>query len=66
MRYKRNPDVVAMGSEIRSLYHVTQYIDLPKAGIQAIAHHHDQHIENDRITAHREFYYPWSSPSVGS
>jgi len=62
MRYKFNPDVVAMGSAIRSLYLVTQYIDLPKTGIQTIAHHGDQHIEDDRVTAHREFYHPRSSP----
>ena len=66
MRYKPNPDVVAMGSEVGSLYHVTLYIDLPKAGIQGIAHHHDHHIENDRVIAHREFYQLWPSPSVDS
>lgn len=66
MRYRVNPDVVAMGSAVRSRYLLTQYIDLPRAGIHAIAHHDDQHIENDRITAHREFYHPWSLPSVGS
>jgi nucleoside phosphorylase len=66
VRYKINSDVVAMESAVRSLYHVTQYIDLPKAGIQPIAHHHDHHIENDKVAAHREFYHPWSSPSVGS
>jgi hypothetical protein len=66
MRYKIYPDVVAIGSAVRSLYLVTQYIDLPKAGILAIAHHDDQHIEDDRVIAHREFYHPWSSPSVGS
>ena len=61
-----NPDVVAMGLAVRSLYLVTQYIDLPKAGIQAIAHHDDQNIEDHKVIAHREFYHPWSSPSVGS
>jgi len=54
MRYKLNPDVVAMGSAVRSLCLVTQYIDLPKAGIRAIAHHDDQHIEHDRVITHRE------------
>ncbi len=39
MRYKANTDVVAMGLAVRSLYLVTQYIDLPEAGIQAIARH---------------------------
>jgi hypothetical protein len=66
MRYKLDPDVVAMGSAFRSLYFVTQYIDLPEAGIQAIAHHDDQHIKNDGVIANRVFYHPWSSPSVGS
>ena len=55
MRYKINPDVVAMGLAACSLYLVTQYIYLPKAGIQAIAHHEDQHIENDRVIGYMEF-----------
>jgi hypothetical protein len=44
MRYRVNPDVVAMGSAVRSRYLLAQYIDLPRAGIHAIAHHDDQHI----------------------
>jgi len=55
-----------MGLAVRSLYLVTQYIDLPEAGIQAIAHHDDQLIENDRVIVHREFNHPGSSQSVGS
>jgi len=49
MRYRVNPDVVAMGSAVRSLYLVTQYIDLPKAGFWAIAHHNDLHIEDSKV-----------------
>ena len=66
MRYKANLDVVAIGLAVRNLYLLTQYIDLQKAGIKAITHHDDQHIEDDRVIAHRDFYHPWSSPSVGS
>ena len=52
MRYKINPDVVAMGLAVQSLYLVTQYIPLSEA--QAIAYHDGQYIEDNKIMAHKE------------
>lgn len=63
MRYKIKPDVVAMGLAVRSLYLVTQYIDLPEAEVQAIARHGAPYIEDDRMIAHRELYHQCSSSS---
>jgi hypothetical protein len=63
MRYKANTDVVAMGLAVRSLYLVTQYIDLPEAEVQAIARHGDPYIEDDRMIPHKELYYQCSSSS---
>ena len=54
IRYKINPDVVAMGLAVRSLYLVTQYIPLDEAEAQAIAYHDGQYIEDNKIIAHKE------------
>jgi hypothetical protein len=54
IRYKVNPDVVAMGLAVRSLYLVTQYIVLTDAEAQAIAYHDGQYIDDNKIIAHKE------------
>jgi hypothetical protein len=54
IRYKINPDVVAMGLAVRSLYLVTQYIPLSDAEAQAIAYHDGQYIDDNKIVAHKE------------
>ena len=54
IRYKINPDVVAMGLAVRSLYLVTQYIPLTDAEAQAIAYHDGQYIDDNKIIAHKE------------
>ena len=54
LRYKINPDVVAMGLAVRSLYLVTQYIPLSDSEAQAIAYHDGQYIEDNKIIAHKE------------
>lgn len=54
IRYKINPDVVAMGLAVRSLYFVTQYIPLTDAEAQAIAYHDGQYIDDNKIIAHKE------------
>ena len=54
IRYKINPDVVAMGLAVRSLYLVAQYIPLSDAEAQAIAYHDGQYIEENKIIAHKE------------
>ena len=54
IRYKINPDVVAMGLAVRSLYLVTEYIALTDAEAQAIAYHDGQYIDDNKIVAHKE------------
>ena len=54
IRYKINPDVVAMGLAVRSLYLVTQYIPLTDVEAQAIAYHDGQYIDDNKIVAHKE------------
>ncbi len=54
IRYKINPDVVAMGLAVRSLYLVAQYIPLSDAEAQAIAYHDGQYIDDNKIVAHKE------------
>jgi hypothetical protein len=54
IRYKINPDVVAMGLAVRSLYLVTQYIPLSDAEAQAIAYHDGQYIDDNKVIAHKE------------
>ena len=54
IKYKINPDVVAMGLAIRSLYLVTKYIPLTDAEAQAIAYHDGQYIDDNKIIAHKE------------
>lgn len=54
IRYKINPDVVAMGLAVRSLYLVAQYIPLTDAEAQAIAYHDGQYIDDNKIVAHKE------------
>ncbi len=54
IRYKVNPDVVAMGLAVRSLYLVAQHIPLTDAEAQAIAYHDGQYIQDNKIVAHKE------------
>ena len=52
--YKTNPDVVAMGLTVRSLYLISQYISLSETEAQAIAYHDGQYIDDNRVVAHKE------------
>ena len=52
--YKTNPDVVAMGLAVRSLYLILQYITLSETEAQAIAYHDGQYIDDNKIVAHKE------------
>ena len=52
--YKTNPDVVAMGLAVRSLYLLLQYISLSETEAQAIAYHDGQYIDDNRVVAHKE------------
>jgi len=52
--YKTNPDVVAMGLAVRSLYLILQYISLSETEAQAIAYHDGQYIDDNRVVAHKE------------
>jgi hypothetical protein len=54
VRYKINPDVVAMGLAVRSLYLVTKYISLTDTEAQAITYHDGQYIDDSKIIAHKE------------
>lgn len=54
IHYKINPDVVAMGLAVRSLYLVAQHIQLTDAEAQAIAYHDGQYIDDNKIIAHKE------------
>jgi len=54
IHYKINPDVVAMGLAVRSLYLVAQHIQLSDAEAQAIAYHDGQYIDDNKIIAHKE------------
>ena len=54
IRYKINPDVVAMGLAVRGLYLVSQYMPLSDAEAQAIAYHDGQYIDDNKIIAHKE------------
>jgi len=52
--YKYNNEVVCMGLAIRSLYLVSQYINLTDDEAQAIAYHDGQYISENRVIAHKE------------
>jgi hypothetical protein len=52
--YKTNPDVVAMGLAVRSLYLILQYISLSETEAQAIAYHDGQYIDDNKVVAHKE------------
>ena len=54
IQYKINPNVVAMGLAVRSLYLVTRHISLTDAEAQAIAYHDGQYIEDNKVVAHKE------------
>ena len=54
IHYKINPDVVAMGLAVRSLYLVAQHIHLTDAEAQAIAYRDGQYIDDNKIIAHKE------------
>jgi len=54
IRYKINPDVVSMGLAVRSIFLVSQYIQLTEAEAQAITYHDGQYIEDNKIVAHKE------------
>ncbi len=52
--YTINPDIVAMGLALRSLYLVSQYIQLTDAEAQAIAYHDGIYVPEGRPVAHKE------------
>jgi hypothetical protein len=52
--YTINPDIVAMGLALRSLYLVSQYIPLTDAEAQAIAYHDGMYVPEGRSVAHKE------------
>jgi len=54
IHYTINPEVVAMGLAVRSLFLVTQFIPLTDAEAQAIAYHDGQYIDDNKIIAHKE------------
>ena len=52
--YTINPEIVAMGLSLRSLYLVSQYIPLSDAEAQAIAYHDGMYVPEGRAVAHKE------------
>jgi len=52
--YTINPEIVAMGLSLRSLYLVSQYIPLSDAEAQAIAYHDGMYVLEGRSVAHKE------------
>lgn len=52
--YTINPDIVAMGLALRSLYIVSQYIPLSDAEAQAIAYHDGMYVPEGSSVAHKE------------
>jgi hypothetical protein len=54
VRYKINPDVVAMGLAVRSIFLVSQYIPLSEVEAQAITYHDGQYIDDNKVIAHKE------------
>ncbi len=52
--YAINPEIVAMGLSLRSLYLVSQYIPLSDEEAQAIAYHDGMYVPEGRSVAHRE------------
>jgi hypothetical protein len=54
VRYRINPEVVAMGLAARSIYLISQYIPLSDAEAQAITYHDGQYVEENQIIAHKE------------
>lgn len=53
-KYIVNPRVVSMGLAVRSLFLVSQFIQLTEEEAQAIVYHDGQYIEENRVIAHRE------------
>ncbi len=54
IHYKVNPDVVAMGLAARSLFLVSQYIQISEVEAQAITYHDGQYIDDNKTIAHKE------------
>ena len=52
VRYKINPEVVAMGLATRSIYIISQYIPLTDTEAQAITYHDGQYIDDNKVIAH--------------
>lgn len=52
--YKINPEEVAMGLAVRSLYLISKFIPLSDAESQAITYHDGQYIEENKVVAHKE------------
>jgi len=52
--YTINPEIVAMGLSLRSLYLVSQYIPLSDAEAQAIAYHDGLYVPEGRSVAPKE------------
>jgi len=52
--YKTNPELVQMSLASRSLFLISQHIQLSDAEAQAILYHDGQYIEDNRCVAHKE------------
>ncbi len=52
--YTINPEIVAMGLSLRSLYLVSQYIPLSDEEAQAIAYHDGMYVPEGRSVVHKE------------
>ena len=52
--YTINPEIIAMGLSLRSLYLVSQYIPLSDEEAQAIAYHDGMYVPEGRSVAHKE------------
>lgn len=52
--YKINPDAVVMGLALRSIFLVSQDIQLSEAEAQVITYHDGQYIDDNQIIAHKE------------
>ncbi|MDD1745319.1 MAG: hypothetical protein LUQ20_05850 [Candidatus Methanoperedens sp.] len=52
--YTINPEIVAMGLSLRSLYLVSQYIPLSDAEAQSIAYHDGMYVPEGRSVTHKE------------
>lgn len=52
--YIRNPELVAMGIGVRSLYTVARFVELSDEEAQAICYHDGQYVPDNRVVALKE------------